>query len=67
MRPDQVIRDVAGLAGMGLLGYGAWLYDPPLGFIVPGATLLLLAIAGAVRGWFTGTPDRRPSAPGRRS
>jgi len=41
------VRDLAGLGGIGLLGYGSWLHYPPLGFIVPGVVLVLgLALGG---------------------
>lgn len=42
-----------GLAGVGLLAYGAWLAWPPAGFIVAGA--LLLADAA----WEQNRADRR--------
>lgn len=48
--PAQALRDIAGLIGVGLLGYGAWLHYPPLGFAVGGGALLLLVIAGTLRG-----------------
>lgn len=35
-----VLLDAAGLAGAGLIGYGAWLIYPPAGFIT-GGTLIL--------------------------
>lgn len=35
-----VLRDVAGLAAVGLIAYGAWLIMPAAGFIVGGALLL---------------------------
>lgn len=38
------IRDVAGLSGVALIAYGAWLCFPPAGFIAAGVML----IAGAV-------------------
>lgn len=37
-------RDLAGLAGVGLVAYGTWLVYPPAGFIVGGS----LMIAGAL-------------------
>lgn len=36
-----LIRDAAGLSGVGLVSYGAWLAYPPSGFIVAGLLLLL--------------------------
>ncbi len=35
-----LVRDVAGLAGVGFVAYGAWLAYPPAGFIVIGSALL---------------------------
>lgn len=45
----QAIRDVMGAVGVGLMGYGGWLYTPAAGFIVAGAALLALAVAGTLR------------------
>ncbi len=39
-----LMRDLAGLCGVGLVSYGAWLIYPPTGFIVGGG----LMIAGAL-------------------
>jgi hypothetical protein len=39
-----VARDGAGLAGVGLISYGAWLVYPPAGFIIAGAMLLAGAL-----------------------
>ena len=33
-----LLRDLAGLSGVGLVAYGAWLIYPPAGFIVGGAS-----------------------------
>lgn len=44
------IRDVAGITGVALLSYGAWLHYPPLGFIVAGAILVALAVYGTIKG-----------------
>lgn len=45
-----VLRDLAGLAGAGVIAYGAWSIYPPAGWIAGGilmlAASLLLAIAG---------------------
>lgn len=38
--PD-VTRDIAGLAGVGLIAYGAWLVYPPAGYIVGGVLLIV--------------------------
>jgi len=35
-----LIRDLAGLCGVGLVSYGAWMIYPPAGFIV--ASILLI-------------------------
>lgn len=40
-------RDVAGLAGAGLLAYGAWLIYMPAGFLTGGALLLAGAFLAA--------------------
>jgi hypothetical protein len=45
-----VMRDLGGLAGAGLLAYGAWQTYPPAGYLVGGAILL----AGA---WIAGRKD----------
>ena len=37
--PD-LLRDLAGLAGVAAIGYGAWLAWPPAGFMVGGALVL---------------------------
>lgn len=42
-------RDFIGLAGLALLGYGAWLVYPPAGFLAPGLVMCGVAIFG-VRG-----------------
>lgn len=39
-----LMRDVAGLCGVGLVSYGAWLIYPPAGFIVGGAMLIVGAL-----------------------
>ncbi len=39
-----VLRDVVGLAGAGLVAYGAWLVFPPAGFITGGVLLLAGAL-----------------------
>lgn len=46
-----VIRDVAGLAGVGLIAYGAWLIMPAAGYITGGALLVLgVVLISANRG-----------------
>lgn len=49
MKIEKTLRDVVGVAGVALLGYGLWLHYPPLGFIGAGTVMLGLAIAGTVR------------------
>ena len=39
-----LVRDLAGLCGVGLVSYGAWMIYPPAGFITGG----LLLIVGAL-------------------
>ncbi len=39
-------RDLVGLVGVGLIGYGAWLIFPPAGFIAAGLILSGVAIFG---------------------
>lgn len=39
-----LLRDLAGLSGVGLVAYGAWLVYPPAGFIVGGSLLVLGAL-----------------------
>lgn len=41
--------DVVGFAGLGMLAYGIYRLHPPSMFIVCGAALIALAIAGARR------------------
>ncbi len=36
-----LIRDVAGLGGVGLVSYGAWIIYPPAGFITAGILLIV--------------------------
>jgi hypothetical protein len=35
------VRDIAGLGGVGLVSYGAWLIYPPAGFITGGFLLIV--------------------------
>lgn len=43
-----LVRDALGLAGVGLVSYGAWLISPPYGFITGGGLLLAGAILSAL-------------------
>lgn len=48
------VRDLAGLCGVCLVSYGAWLVYPPAGFLVGGSLMiagaLLLALGGRPAG-----------------
>ena len=44
-----LVCDVAGLAGGGLIVYGAWLVYRPAGYLVAGLLLMAGAILGARR------------------
>lgn len=46
----QTIREIVGLAGAALAGYGAWQAYPPAGFMVAGGILVGLAVLGTLRG-----------------
>lgn len=46
----QVFREIIGVLGAGLAGYGAWLHYPPAGFMVGGGIFVALAIVGTLRG-----------------
>ena len=39
-----LVRDLAGLCGVGLVSYGAWLIYPPAGFITAGILLIVGAL-----------------------
>lgn len=41
-------RDLAGLCGVGLVSYGAWMIFPPAGFIVGGSLLIVGALLAAL-------------------
>lgn len=58
MTYDQAIRDLLGIIGVALLGYGAWLHYPPLGFAVSGGALVLLTVAGTLRSRVAAEPRR---------
>ena len=49
-----LVRDLAGLCGVGLVSYGAWMIYPPAGFIAGGILLivgaLLLALGNRAAG-----------------
>ncbi|MGW7195541.1 hypothetical protein [Streptomyces chryseus] len=48
------LRAAPGLAGLGLVSYGAWLAWPPAGYLAAGALLLADVVAGRL-------PSRSPS------
>ncbi|MBX9944858.1 MAG: hypothetical protein K2Y40_12315 [Reyranella sp.] len=39
-----LVRDLAGLCGVGLVSYGAWMIYPPAGFIAGGILLIVGAL-----------------------
>ncbi len=41
------VYDFVGVAGLGLLSYGAWLIYEPAAFIVAGALMIACAVASA--------------------
>ena len=43
-----LVRDLAGLCGVGFISYGAWLIYPPAGFIVGGTLLMVGALLAAM-------------------
>lgn len=43
-----LMRDVAGLGGVGLVSYGAWMVYPPAGFISAGILLIVGALLTAL-------------------
>ena len=47
-------RDVMGLAGLGLLGAGLWLWWPPAALMICGGILLGLAVGSAILGAYGG-------------
>lgn len=42
-----LVRDVTGLAGAGLVSYGAWLVYVPAGFVTGGVLLMAAALLAA--------------------
>jgi hypothetical protein len=42
-------RGLITLGGIGLVGYGAWLHYPPLGFVAAGALLAAVGIVATLR------------------
>ncbi len=54
MAVPSLVRDLAGLCGVGLVSYGAWMIYPPAGFITGGLLLivgtLLIALGNRTAG-----------------
>jgi hypothetical protein len=50
----SLVRDLAGLCGVGLVSYGAWLIYPPAGFITAGILLIVGALLIALGNRSTG-------------
>jgi hypothetical protein len=54
MAVPSLVRDLAGLCGVGLVSYGAWMIYPPAGFITGGLLLivgtLLIALGNRAAG-----------------
>ena len=44
MAVPSLVRDLAGLCGVGLVSYGAWMIYPPAGFIAGGILLIVGAL-----------------------
>ena len=49
--PDLIdtLRGLATLCGVALVGYGAWLHYPPLGFVAAGLMLAAIGVVAAFR------------------
>lgn len=45
----RAVRDLSGLAGIGLTAYGMWLWWEPAGFVAGGALLFGLSALASVR------------------
>lgn len=45
----SLVRLVLALTGVGLIGFGGWLAWEPLGFLLPGILLVVIAIVGDLR------------------
>ena len=43
-----LVRDLAGLCGVGLVSYGAWMIYPPAGFITAGLLLVVGSLLIAI-------------------
>jgi hypothetical protein len=49
-----LVRDLAGLGGVGLVSYGAWMIFPPAGFITAGLLLIMGSLLVAIGNRATG-------------
>lgn len=45
---DEVLRDILLLVGLGLLGYGLWMYQPWIAYAVVGAVMVAIAVGSAL-------------------
>lgn len=45
----DTMRALATLGGIALVGYGAWLHYPPLGFVSAGVMLAAVGVVAALR------------------
>lgn len=45
----DILRALATLTGVGMVGYGAWLHYPPLGFLASGSLLAAMGLIGTLR------------------
>lgn len=53
-----IMRDLFALAGVGLIGYGAWLAWPPAGFMAAGGCLFLVSLVGSLRAALGNRPPK---------
>jgi hypothetical protein len=49
MRIADYLDDLLIVSGLGLGGYGLWLVDPPLAYIIIGALMLIIGLFAAWR------------------
>lgn len=50
MKIQNYIKEIYGFAGLGLIGFGLFLFDPRLAYITVGALLFITALIASVRG-----------------
>lgn len=53
---NSMLVDISGVAGAGLMAYGAWLVYPPAGYLVGGALLIGLSICTSLSARWTRRP-----------